>query len=1236
MAHVVHHSTWPLETLVAMILDKLMTSYIPGERVSVEGKQGTFKVLEQEDTTGMYVLQPAAGGDRVSVESSAIQKRSASSIVSRVNADGVLEWVDQSAWCGPLGDAGEDSECFWRMKRYFRKLYNLEESIPEEFEGKVTFPVERDESGERDEYQPSDSDAEMPDADAAELAVKTRRKSKKMRRDGISESDVDIEGDEPGVDLNTLEFDGRPLKDGLLAFLLEGFEDTQKRMSSNEDKLAIFNILADVDEDGLFVDEIIAVMKENDCILPEEMKDTRDHVNGICNSDAAFFKCPAGKYCLTAHVAASVAKSLGPIFVQYSNGADLKSRSGRRASPISKIEVRQIESLRRLAEQCSRNVRTRNTKCPRCHRLTKSDKVTFKTRNCNTCPRAYHQECLDESEMRYPVDSWSCSKCIETAQSVIRKLLDLEEKKKEAEAQNEKKLQVAERKQRKRMNNRKSTKLVEGERKGVPKRKISDWDALDEEKKSIKVVEAKLRELRGLADVIDPVDDDALTVNSTEIQKAEMELARLKSVIVGPPQEYPRLFKDDKNFSSFNEAAGVAEFVSLYGDICELEEIFDTPDLLLSTRWPLDHARGLVPLYSQLLLCCLLEQLNRDPPMRSRARKWTRMLTNVTWPEVLRKYIEITRRPTEKELEEGIYQPKPDSPPRGLFSDDYSKLQEEASRYLTTKGWWEMPAELQLSLLSALCYDISQGYTLKADMGEKIQDCAKISTDFSKVLSQARKLRKDKVSEDRRRKTGGTENGSEDDDDNDDDDDFEEDISLHVQEKESQAEERLSTRAFRTECMGVDRYGRRYWWLRGSQAILLVEDAEGHHAGIIKSKETLDALMTSLIRRGPKEGNLLRRLRRFYKRICASFLEQDTKNLVMDSIDRPTPTDGRQKQRSLEDLAASATNEALSEAKSKIDDILSEIVTSEIELAADLKGYRKELRSLENASQVCDFLLRIEAILSIAGEGLPPYASNENMPMFLGEDAAAKLPPMNITEPIKGEVKQTENDDLKKEENPDVNITEDENDTKDAMHENGSEEIDHVTALIQENPLFKALKPFISLPAPVSCDDDYDCSEAEHTYLREKRMRKPARLWRSGRERAVWLKSVLRAAASPPAVGVVQATCCAFILGDRVNLLIERCIALEKEIARWEAEEEERQQAEIQLQKEKSQQMLPPQERPMMIRTGKAKTDSGVKIVLKLIGREAFPQGRNATTAMDVMASDEDVAKCSTHMTTGN
>lgn len=36
----------------------------------------------------------------------------------------------------------------------------------------------------------------------------------------------------------------------------------------------------------------------------------------------------------------------------------------------------------------------------------------------------------------------------------------------------------------------------------------------------------------------------------------------------------------------------------------------------------------------------------------------------------------------------------------------------------------------------------------------------------------------------------------------------------------------------------------------------------------------------------------------------------------------------------------------------------------------------------------------------------------------------------------------------------------------------------------------------------------------------------------------------------------------------------------------------------------------------------------GVKIVLKLIGKKLFPQGRNATSAMDVIASEEEISKC--------
>ena len=54
-----------------------------------------------------------------------------------------------------------------------------------------------------------------------------------------------------------------------------------------------------------------------------------------------------------------------------------------------------------------------------------------------------------------------------------------------------------------------------------------------------------------------------------------------------------------------------------------------------------------------------------------------------------------------------------------------------------------------------------------------------------------------------------------------------------------------------------------------------------------------------------------------------------------------------------------------------------------------------------------------------------------------------------------------------------------------------------------------------------------DDSDAEHTFLREKRMRRPARLWRSARERAVWLRMVRGAQSAE------QAAYCAFILCDR-------------------------------------------------------------------------------------------------------
>ena len=74
--------------------------------------------------------------------------------------------------------------------------------------------------------------------------------------------------------------------------------------------------------------------------------------------------------------------------------------------------------------------------------------------------------------------------------------------------------------------------------------------------------------------------------------------------------------------------------------------------------------------------------------------------------------------------------------------------------------------------------------------------------------------------------------------------------------------------------------------------------------------------------------------------------------------------------------------------------------------------------------------------------------------------------------------------------------------------------------------------PRTPLPLPlilpqVCVNDDMDDSDAEHAYLREKRMRRPARVWRSARERAVWLRMTQAAETAE------QAAYCTWILCDR-------------------------------------------------------------------------------------------------------
>ena len=264
-----HHSTWSLETLVALILDKLTQSFLPGERVLIEGKKGTFKVVEQKSNSEEYIVQPASGGAKVKGIKSKSIKRPSDSEIYLVTPQSIISWLDFSADVRDIPDDSE-AECLWRIKKHLRSNYNLDGKVPQKFASKVKFPVEYEDDSEEDNYQPSDVSNGQVEELEPDSAVETRRK----KRQSVAQPSA---GNCAISDLQALKFDGEPMKDGILMFLLESISDAEERMSSNEDKIAVFKVLKTVDQNGLSVDEIVSCMKENGCILPEETPKAREY-----------------------------------------------------------------------------------------------------------------------------------------------------------------------------------------------------------------------------------------------------------------------------------------------------------------------------------------------------------------------------------------------------------------------------------------------------------------------------------------------------------------------------------------------------------------------------------------------------------------------------------------------------------------------------------------------------------------------------------------------------------------------------------------------------------------------------------------------------------------------------------------------------------------------------------------------------------------------------------------------
>ena len=116
MSKVVHHSTWPIDTLTAMVLDRMTSSFVEGEIVQLVGRgaeeYAVVKVLNEGE-----LMVERSGTSRKVTKSEVI--RPENSEINSINAQSVVDWLNEWAYVREIpGDS--EPEYLWRLKIAFK------------------------------------------------------------------------------------------------------------------------------------------------------------------------------------------------------------------------------------------------------------------------------------------------------------------------------------------------------------------------------------------------------------------------------------------------------------------------------------------------------------------------------------------------------------------------------------------------------------------------------------------------------------------------------------------------------------------------------------------------------------------------------------------------------------------------------------------------------------------------------------------------------------------------------------------------------------------------------------------------------------------------------------------------------------------------------------------------------------------------------------------------------------
>ncbi len=1098
---------------------------------------------------------------------------------------------------------------------------------------------------------------------------------------------------------------------------VESLEEVERRFAPGSIKAAALALLREAGAGGLAIAEIAEGIQARGLKAWDEARQARNSVASTCGGDPAFARVAPGRFALRCLVPPKALRALAAAGGGGAGGAGGGAAPGARsaAGALSALDAARASALAELEARRGALTERNSFKCPRCHRAAHAAGSPLVL--CDACPRAFHAACLGLELAALPRGEWACPKCEEATAATLRRVADLERRREEAADRAAARAAAAADR-----DARRGAPGAERPRRpsaaaaaagagaggaaagpgGPPGRRRywDDFEALEDERSALARLDLRVRELRDLAaraaaggaaapqqqlpplapailasgglsaaasGALAPHEAFALAAASPADARARAEAAaaaaaRLRAAVDGPPLPEPLLppGAPPAAAAALAEALNVAEFVALYGSACEVVHEPSAAELLAAAAAPAAAAPDLAPLYTQLLLCALLEQLNRDPPAKGRARRWTRVLSVATFPEILRRYLLTTRaapaagaggegEEEEEDEEEGgeaeVRSPsKParapaapvavaadadaaddaDADPMALDDRGFALW---AAAALGRGAWTALPPGAHLRLLSLLCYDVAQGHTLRNDIAARAAPPGAAAAAAAKAAAARRRKagkRKRKMEPEPEPEPAALDDGGGDGGEGD---------------APAAAGSADDGRAFRAEPLGADREWRRYWWLRGAPELLLVESADGALAGAVTSRAGLAALAAGLLERAPREGALAEALRQRGEALAVALEAAPGGGLAPGAYDvdalskRPGGARAAGALWGGAELAAAAgapppsaatPAEAAGEARTRLEATLAEAAESGAAPKAPFAALRAALATAAAPAAppaaLAEWLLAAEAALAAAGEGLPAGADAAGVAPLLGAEDAAALPPVLVH--FEGEAEGADA--------AAVEAAAPKPEPMDAADADAATVVTGGTAAATGATAAAAPAPL----RPVSPDSELDDSDAEHVRLRERRMRRPARLWRSGRERAAWLKAALAAARVGGAAAVQRGAYLAAILADRAGPLVERHRALAADAAKWEAAEAARAAAEAAGRPAPGAPAPAPQAaeplgvRPLMLRSGKSKTGDGLRVVLKLLGRDPFPPARGAGSEAGAPPSEEAAAAC--------